>query len=48
MEKTYDVLGLGCATVDDFLFVEAYPTADVKTAVISTDRQCGGLTGTVY
>lgn len=46
MEKRWDVLGLGCATVDDLLYVEAYPPADVKTRILRSERQCGGLTAT--
>jgi sulfofructose kinase len=42
----FDVLGLGCVAVDDLIYVEAYPPADVKLAVLRTDRQCGGLTAT--
>lgn len=46
MNAQYDVLGLGCATVDDLLYVEAYPAPDVKTRIVRSDRQCGGLTAT--
>ncbi len=46
MPPTYDILGIGCATVDDLLFVGAYPPADAKVRVSRTDRQGGGLTGT--
>jgi sugar/nucleoside kinase (ribokinase family) len=42
----YDVLGLGCATVDDLLYVDAYPQPDTKTRIIRSERQCGGLTAT--
>jgi len=45
MER-YDILGLGCATVDDLLFVDAYPPADGKTPVRGRQRQGGGLTAT--
>ena len=41
-----DVLGLGIVTVDDFLYVPAYPAADAKVRVSRRLRQCGGLTGT--
>lgn len=41
-----DVLGLGCATVDDLLYVDGYPPSDVKTRIIRSERQCGGLTAT--
>ena len=46
MTSLYDVVGLGCATVDDLLYIEGYPPADVKTRVIRSERQCGGLTAT--
>ncbi|MBP7933687.1 MAG: hypothetical protein KA354_03470 [Phycisphaerae bacterium] len=41
-----DVLGLGCAAVDDLLYLPYYPPADAKMAVSRRDRQCGGLTAT--
>lgn len=44
--KEFDVLGLGCAAVDDLIYVEAYPPADAKVSVLRTERQCGGLTAT--
>jgi len=46
MTSPYDVLGLGCATVDDLLYVDAYPPADTKIRVTRSERQCGGLTAT--
>lgn len=39
----FDILGIGCATVDDFLRVDVYPTADTKQEVLGEDRQGGGL-----
>ena len=42
----FDILGLGCVAVDDLIYVEAFPSADAKTAVLRTDHQCGGLTAT--
>lgn len=36
---TFDVLGLGCTTVDDFLYVESYPAPDTKTRISIRDRQ---------
>jgi sugar/nucleoside kinase (ribokinase family) len=42
----YDVLGLGCAAVDDLLYVDAWPDVDVKVRVKRRERQCGGLTAT--
>jgi ribokinase len=44
-KKNIDVLGLGCAAVDDLLYVESYPAADNKARVQKWHRQCGGLTG---
>ena len=38
--------GLGCAAVDDILFVLAYPPADAKAEVSRRERHCGGLTAT--
>ena len=43
-EKRFDVLGLGCAAVDDVLYVASYPAPDRKARVEETRRQCGGLT----
>jgi sugar/nucleoside kinase (ribokinase family) len=42
----WDVLGLGCAAVDDLLYISAYPPPDVKVRVRRRERQCGGLTAT--
>src|SRR5688572_5526419 len=41
-----DLLGLGAVTIDDLIYVEAYPPADSKVAVRRSERHCGGLTGT--
>ena len=46
MNKLWDVLGIGCGTVDELLYVSAYPPADSKIAVDRRERQCGGLTVT--
>jgi len=46
MRTGYDILGLGAVTVDDFLYVKAYPAADTKVRVSTRERQCGGNTGT--
>lgn len=46
MNKKYDILGLGCAAVDDFLYVDAYPPADGKAQVRRRERHCGGLSAT--
>jgi sulfofructose kinase len=42
----FDILGIGCATVDDFLRVDVFPTADTKQEVLGEDRQGGGLIST--
>ncbi|HEX8463261.1 MAG TPA: PfkB family carbohydrate kinase [Abditibacterium sp.] len=44
--KRFDVLGLGCATLDELLFVEEFPVRDAKTRVLSSEKQGGGLTAT--
>ena len=43
--KRFDVLGLGCAAVDDLLYVPSFPGADEKVRVTHSVRRCGGLTG---
>lgn len=44
--RRFDVLGLGCAAVDDLLYVASFPSADRKEPVLRRSRRCGGLTGT--
>src|SRR4029079_18222356 len=44
--KHFDVLGLGCAAVDDILYVEQYPPPDAKIHVLKRERHCGGLAAT--
>ncbi len=39
-----DILGIGCAAVDDVLYVSGYPVADSKAEVNRRERRCGGLT----
>ena len=43
--KRFDVLGLGCAAVDDLLYVPCFPAADEKVHVQRNSRRFGGLTG---
>jgi sugar/nucleoside kinase (ribokinase family) len=43
--KKFDVLGLGCAAVDDVLYVPSFPAVDGKVRVERTVRRYGGLTG---
>ena len=40
----FDIIGIGCAAVDDLLYVDEFPKPDAKTRVNGQDRQCGGLT----
>jgi sugar/nucleoside kinase (ribokinase family) len=42
---SYDVLGLGCAAVDDIFHVPWFPSADAKMRVARHERRAGGLTG---
>jgi sugar/nucleoside kinase (ribokinase family) len=46
MSKRFDVLGLGCAAVDEILYVPTYPPADGKVEVRQRERHCGGLCAT--
>ena len=46
MAKRIDILGLGCAAVDDILYVPVYPAPDGKVEVRLRERHCGGLTAT--
>ena len=44
--KTRDILGLGCATIDELLFVDEFPAPDGKAVVQDAQTQGGGLTAT--
>src|SRR5258706_6969458 len=46
MSVAFDILGLGAVSVDELIYVDAYPPADQKAHVLNTERQCGGLTAT--
>jgi len=46
MTKHFDVLGLGCAAVDEILYVPVYPPADGKVEVRARERHGGGLCAT--
>jgi sugar/nucleoside kinase (ribokinase family) len=46
LKPAFDILGLGCAAVDEILQVDRYPPADAKIAVRSRQRHCGGLCAT--
>ncbi|MGH2547785.1 MAG: PfkB family carbohydrate kinase, partial [Thermomicrobiales bacterium] len=41
-----DVLGIGCAAVDDLIYVDTYPEANSKAPVRESVRDFGGLTAT--
>lgn len=45
-EPRIEILGLGVATVDDLLVVEHFPRVNEKQKILSSVRQCGGLTAT--
>ena len=44
--EAFDVVGLGVASVDELLWVQAYPPADAKVPVLRRARSCGGLSAT--
>ena len=46
MMKRWDVLGFGCISVDDLVYVDAIPGPDTKTVIREKKRAGGGLTGT--
>jgi len=46
MPPEFDIVGLGCAAVDDLLYVPGYPAADAKVQIRRSERQGGGLTAT--
>lgn len=46
VDVTKTLLGAGIVTIDDFLYVDAYPLEDRKTAVTRSERRYGGLIGT--
>lgn len=43
-DQQFDVLGLGCCTVDDLLYVESFPAPNSKQRVLERVRDGGGLT----
>jgi sulfofructose kinase len=45
VKKNIDVLGLGCAAVDDIIYVDSFPPPDSKARVRRRLRRFGGLTG---
>jgi sugar/nucleoside kinase (ribokinase family) len=46
MNKRWDVLGIGSATVDDLLFLPSYPVPDTKNKLDRVERYGGGLVAT--
>lgn len=46
MPKKWDILGVGTSTVDDLLFMTAFPAPDTKAPLLRTERQGGGLIAT--
>ena len=46
MAKQWDILGVGAATIDDLLFVDAFPAPDSKKQVERVERHGGGLIAT--
>jgi sugar/nucleoside kinase (ribokinase family) len=46
VKSPIDILGLGCAAVDELIYVAAFPPADAKTRVLRWEQHCGGLTAT--
>lgn len=46
MNPRWDLLGIGCAAVDDLVYVQQYPRPDTKVQIDDERRQGGGLTAT--
>lgn len=42
MTKSYDVVAIGVAAVDDLLYVSSYPPSNVKVPVVARERHGGG------
>lgn len=45
-QPAFDILGVGTATIDDFIHVRRYPAADEKERILRESRRFGGLVGT--
>jgi len=43
-ESQLDVLGIGCAAVDERLYLSHFPTADGKARILRREQSLGGLT----
>jgi len=46
MDACHEILGVGTVTIDNFIFVEKYPTSDQKEKIVAEHRSFGGLVGT--
>lgn len=44
MADRFDIVGIGCAAVDDLFYVDRYPSPDSKTRANRSERKIGGLT----
>ncbi len=44
--KRFDILGLGCATLDELLYVAQFPLPDSKIRIQRSEKQGGGLCAT--
>ncbi len=42
----FDLIGFGAVAIDHLMYVDAFPPPNVKTYVIRSEQQCGGLTAT--
>jgi sulfofructose kinase len=42
----HDILGFGAVAIDHLVYVDSFPPPNVKTYVIRSQQQCGGLTAT--
>ncbi|HUV08921.1 MAG TPA: PfkB family carbohydrate kinase [Spirochaetia bacterium] len=45
-QPVFDILGVGTATIDDFIHVRSYPAPDQKEKILRENRRFGGLVGT--
>ena len=42
----HDIIGFGAVAIDHLVYVDSFPPPNVKTYVIRSEQQCGGLTAT--
>lgn len=45
-QRQLDIVGIGCATVDELLVLETFPVPETKVHIIEEKKQCGGLVST--